>query len=104
ERTANNPAALDALLLIVAAKDHDVAGEEGVGPGDLAYACTATLLHAVAGVEILLLDQVVHLGPLDYDNLVGLGQTGHQHCADALADVLLGAEHSLHRGHDSGIV
>ncbi len=67
EHSADDTASLDTPLFVVTSKDNDVTGEHCVRSGNAAHTRAAALLHAVARIEILFLDQSVHLRALDDD-------------------------------------
>src|SRR5262249_36587239 len=96
DHAPGDAAAFDAGLLVIASEDDHIAGKQRIRSRDLADARAAALLHAIPGVEVLLLDQGVHLRALDDYDIVRFGDALHQHRANAFADVLLRVEHCLH--------
>src|SRR5690348_9020385 len=102
--TADNAAAADVSLLVVATEDDNVAGEHRVSSGNLTHPGAASLLHAIAGVEVLLLHQSIDFGALHHHHVVGIRDALDQHGANPLADVLLRAEDRLHGGHDCRVI
>ena len=91
-------------LLVVAAENDNVASQQRVGAGNAADARAGALLHPVAGVAILLGLQRVDLGALDHDQFALLRDSLDQHGANALADILIGAEDLLHGGRDRRVI
>ena len=69
---------------VIAAEYHDVAHQREIRAANLADARARALLHAIAGVEILLLHDVCDLAALDHGELAILRDARGQHGLDAL--------------------